>query len=286
MSTEPTPSSATPETESAAPSSSGLPQAAPQAAWPERVETGEHQVSYRATVAAPAHELWAMLADPHRHHEADGSGTVRPKVSGPHRLAVGDRFRVAMRKYGVPYTMTLTATAVDEDELVEWAHPGGHRWRWAFRDNGDGTTEVNTEKLTALRPDLFIISGHDDPGKFAKVKEMGTPVVAEPDFLENTPLGRAEWIKYDALFVNTEKVANEKYDEIAKKYHETTQLTAKVKTRPSVLYGSQFKGVWYIKSNENYSIQFLRDAGGEYVFGHPRGSLEETRHRGRSQAGP
>ena len=118
MSTEPTPSSATPETESAAaPSSSGLPQAAPQAAWPERVETGEHQVSYRVTVAAPAHELWAMLADPHRHHEADGSGTVRPKVSGPHRLAVGDRFRVAMRKYGVPYTMTLTATAVDEDEL-------------------------------------------------------------------------------------------------------------------------------------------------------------------------
>ncbi|MBD4433605.1 dimethyladenosine transferase, partial [Xanthomonas citri pv. citri] len=72
----------------------------------------------------------------------DGSGTVRPKVSGPHRLAVGDRFRVAMRKYGVPYTMPLTATAVDEDELVEWAHPGGHRWRWAFRDNGDGTTEV------------------------------------------------------------------------------------------------------------------------------------------------
>ena len=143
MSTEPTPSSATPETgPAAAPSSSGLPQAAPQAAWPERVETGEHQVSYRATVAAPAHELWAMLADPHRHHEADGSGTVRPRVSGPHRLAVGDRFRVAMRKYGVPYTMTLTATAVDEDELVEWAHPGGHRWRWAFRDNGDGTTEV------------------------------------------------------------------------------------------------------------------------------------------------
>ena len=150
---------------------------------------------------------------------------------------------------------------------------GDPKTRQALRDHkvadfgvGDGTTEVNTEKLAALRPDLFIISGHDDPGKFAKVKEMGTPVVAEPDFLENTPLGRAEWIKYDALFVNTEKVANEKYDEIAKKYHETTQLTAKVKTRPSVLYGYQFKGVWYIKSNENYSIQFLRDAGGEYVF--------------------
>lgn len=150
---------------------------------------------------------------------------------------------------------------------------GDPKTRQALRDHkvadfgvGDGTTEVNTEKLAALRPDLFIISGHDDPTKFAKVKEMGTPVVAEPDFLENTPLGRAEWIKYDALFVNAEKAANAKYDDIAKRYHETTKLTANVTTRPSVLYGYQFKGVWYIKSNENYSIQFLRDAGGEYVF--------------------
>ncbi|WCC80056.1 ABC transporter substrate-binding protein [Cutibacterium equinum] len=150
---------------------------------------------------------------------------------------------------------------------------GDPKTRQALKDHkvadfgvGDETTEVNTEKLAALRPDLFIISGHDDPSKFAKVKEMGTPVVAEPDFLENTPLGRAEWIKYDALFVNAEKAANAKYDDIAKRYHETTKLTANVTTRPSVLYGYQFKGVWYIKSNENYSIQFLRDAGGEYVF--------------------
>lgn len=131
---------------------------------------------------------------------------------------------------------------------------------------GDGTTEINTEKLALLRSDLFIVSGHDDPSKFAKVKEMGTPVVAEPDFLENTPLGRAEWIKYDSLFVNAERVANQKYDEIAKKYHQTVQHTATVTTPPSVLYGYQFKGTWYIKPDENYSIQFLRDAGGEYVF--------------------
>lgn len=46
----------------------------------------------------------------------------------------------------------------------------------------------------------------------------------------------------------------------------TAKRTAKVRARPSVLYGSEYKGIWYIKPNENYSIQFLRDAGGEYVF--------------------
>lgn len=119
-----------------------VPQAAAQAAWPERIEVGERQVAHRLTVKAGADELWALLADPHRHHEVDGSGTVRQDVTGPHRLAAGDRFRVAMRKFGVPYTMPLTATAVDEGTLVEWAHPGGHRWRWSFEDNGDGTTWV------------------------------------------------------------------------------------------------------------------------------------------------
>ena len=106
----------------------------------------------------------------------------------------------------------------------------------------------------------------DNTSKIDKIKEMGIPVVAEPNFLESTPLGRAEWIKYDSLFVNAEKTANQKYDEIAEKYHATAKRTAKVKTRPTVLHGSQYKGVWYIKPNENYAIQFLRDAGGEYVF--------------------
>lgn len=106
----------------------------------------------------------------------------------------------------------------------------------------------------------------DNTSKIDKIKEIGIPVVAEPNFLESTPLGRAEWIKYDSLFVNAEKTANQKYDEIAEKYHATAKRTAKVKTRPTVLHGSQYKGVWYIKPNENYAIQFLRDAGGEYVF--------------------
>lgn len=118
------------------------PQAAQQAAWPERVEVGERQVAYRLTVRAAADELWALLADPHRHHEVDGSGTVKPTVEGPHRLAVGDRFTVHMKKYRVPYVMPLTVTGAEPGRLIEWAHPGGHRWRWELRDNGDGTTDV------------------------------------------------------------------------------------------------------------------------------------------------
>lgn len=106
------------------------------------METGPRQVSYRITVNAPAQELWEVLANPHRHHEVDGSGTVKSQVQGPRRLSVGDEFTVHMRKYRVPYTMKLVTTGSQPGELIEWSHPGGHRWRWEFTDNGDGTTEV------------------------------------------------------------------------------------------------------------------------------------------------
>ena len=98
----------------------GLPVSAPQAAWPERVDTGPRQVSYRITVNAPAPELWALLANPHRHHEVDGSESVQFTKTGPTRLAVGDEFTMAMRKFGLPYTMKLVTTAADEDRVVEW----------------------------------------------------------------------------------------------------------------------------------------------------------------------
>lgn len=93
-------------------------------------------------IDAPAEQLFQMLADPHRHHEVDGSGTVQAKVTGPHRLAVGDRFCVAMSFKAVPYKITSTTTDVVAGELIEWEHPLKHRWRWEFRAIDDAHTEV------------------------------------------------------------------------------------------------------------------------------------------------
>jgi hypothetical protein len=96
------------------------------------VEAGPHQVSRSVEVAAPAAELWALAADPRRHHELDGSGTVRGNFKAPAKIAVGEKFSTNMKMYGVPYRVTCTVTALKPDELVEWRHPVGHRWRWEF----------------------------------------------------------------------------------------------------------------------------------------------------------
>lgn len=106
------------------------------------VDAGPRQVSRSVEVAAPAAELFAMAADPRRHHELDGSGTVRDNIKSPAKLAVGSKFSTKMKMYGVPYRITSTVTALKPGELVEWRHPFGHRWRWEFEALSPKLTRV------------------------------------------------------------------------------------------------------------------------------------------------
>lgn len=95
----------------------------------ETVETGPRQVSRRVVVNAPAAEIFALLANPHRHASLDGSGTVRDvPVKGPHA--------------GLPYSITSVVTAQEPDRLIEWQHPLGHRWRWELASAEPGATTV------------------------------------------------------------------------------------------------------------------------------------------------
>lgn len=106
------------------------------------VDAGPRKVSRSVDVSVPAHELFAMLADPQRHGELDGSGTVKDTVKGPQRLSQDARFSVNMKQYGVPYRITSRVTQYVSDRVVEWKHPFGHRWRWEFAPQPDGTTRV------------------------------------------------------------------------------------------------------------------------------------------------
>jgi hypothetical protein len=96
----------------------------------EQVEQGARRVVRTVEVQASADDVFALVADPHRHGELDGSGTVLDTVSGPRRLTLGARFSVAMKQFGVGYRITSTVTRFEDGRLVEWRHPAGHRWRW------------------------------------------------------------------------------------------------------------------------------------------------------------
>ncbi len=89
------------------------------------VNAGPHQVSRSVEVAAPAAELYELVADPRRHSELDGSGTVRGNITAPAVLTEGSKFSTSMKMLGLPYRITSTVTALKPHELIEWRHPLG-----------------------------------------------------------------------------------------------------------------------------------------------------------------
>jgi hypothetical protein len=106
------------------------------------VDAGPRKISRSAEVSAPAGEIFELVADPRRHGELDGSGTVMGTVAGPRRLSQGARFSVRMRQYGLPYRITSQVTGFAEGRLVEWRHPLGHRWRWELTPVSERVTVV------------------------------------------------------------------------------------------------------------------------------------------------
>ena len=108
----------------------------------ESVDRGPKAISRRVVVDVPAEAIFARLVDPRRHHELDGSGTVRDGVSGPNHLKQGDTFTVSMRQLGMPYRIRSTVTRLTENRDIEWRHPGGHTWRWELEPISPTRTRV------------------------------------------------------------------------------------------------------------------------------------------------
>lgn len=98
-------------------------------------------ISRTVEVAAPPAQLFALLADPARHSELDGSHTVRGPLGGGGKLYLGRRFTMRMHNV-VPYLVPSTVVEFDTDRLIAWQHIAGHIWRWELTDLGGGRTRV------------------------------------------------------------------------------------------------------------------------------------------------
>jgi uncharacterized protein YndB with AHSA1/START domain len=100
-------------------------------------------VSASAVVAAAPAEVFALLANPHRHHEFDGSGTVTGAVSGPERLTLGDRFGVGM-KNGMSYRTSNRVVEFEPDRRIAWCHVAKAIWRYELEPVPGGTRITET----------------------------------------------------------------------------------------------------------------------------------------------
>ena len=113
------------------------------------------KVSVEKVVHATPERIFDLLADPRRHREIDGSGTVRDAVEGPERLSKGAEFGMKM-KAGAAYQMTNTVVEFEEGRLIAWRHFHGHRWRYEFADVDGGTLVTETFDWSQARSRLSL----------------------------------------------------------------------------------------------------------------------------------
>ena len=126
---------------------------------------------------------------------------------------------------------------------------------------------INTEIALALNPDVIFGFGINDTNKaYGAIQQSGIAVVYNGDWVEQTPLGKAEWIKFFAPFFKKEQVAEEVFNSIEKDYQEAKLLAQKSKQRPTVVTGGLYKDVWYVAGGKSWMAQFLDDANVEYLW--------------------
>lgn len=126
---------------------------------------------------------------------------------------------------------------------------------------------INTEILLDLQPDAFIGFTVDSNTKIHdNIRKAGIPVIINNAWLEETPLGRAEWIKFFGLLFDKEAKADSIFKDIEKRYLKIKSIAKGAKNTPSVIYGGLFKEVWYTPAGNSFKAAFFRDANMNYLW--------------------
>ena len=126
---------------------------------------------------------------------------------------------------------------------------------------------LNTEAVLALQPKMvvgFTINGGNSA--YETIQRSNIPVIYNGDWVEETPLGKAEWIKFFAPFFDKIEEANTFFENIEVSYLNAKELAATVTVKPTVLSGALYKDVWYLPGGKSWAANFLKDANADYLW--------------------
>jgi iron complex transport system substrate-binding protein len=152
-------------------------------------------------------------------------------------------------------------------EVQNWLKAG------TVAEVGSGAV-INIESLIDLNPDLIMTSasGFAEYDSHPQLLEAGLKVVINSDYLEQDPLGRAEWGKFIAAFFEKEIEADRLFDAMVVRYQQAKTLTSYLSTRVTVFTNTAYEGTWYMPGGESYIAILLADAGADYLFKDIEGS--------------
>lgn len=128
--------------------------------------------------------------------------------------------------------------------------------------------QVDVEKTINAKPDVIFASGSGvaEYDTHPKLLEAKLAVAIDGSYMEQSPLARAEWSKFIALFFNKEAVVEKTHAEIAAQYRALAEKARAATNKPVVLLGVPQKDDWYMAGGKSYMAQLLADAGAAYPW--------------------
>jgi iron complex transport system substrate-binding protein len=127
--------------------------------------------------------------------------------------------------------------------------------------------DLNTEVLLDLQPDVIIGYGIDNQNAtLDNLQKSGLKLLLNGDWNEETPLGKAEWIKFFGALYGKQKQANEIFSKIEKDYLNTVKIAKNAKVKPTVLAGDMFEDRWYLPKGTSWGSILLKEANGNYLW--------------------
>ena len=127
------------------------------------------------------------------------------------------------------------------------------------------STSPDIEQIIDLNPDAILLSPFENV-RHERLEKTGVPIIECADYMENTPLGRAEWMRLIGRLYGCEERADSIFESIKKCYLTTAQQLITVKNKPLVITERRIGQVWYVPGGKSYMACLLNDAGAQYPW--------------------
>ena len=193
----------------------------------------------------------------------------------PDNLPAGTLVRTPLRK-SLIYSSVHCSLLVELDALdciggvcdLQYIYHPAVRTRCAEGRIVDAGNAISPdlEKVIDLHPDAVLLSPFENSGGYGRIEKLGIPIIECADYMETSPLGRAEWMRFFGLLFGRKQQADSLFAEVEKRYASLKALVDTVSVRPTVLSELRNGSAWYTPGGHSTIGRLYADAGAAYVW--------------------
>ena len=216
------------------------------------------------------------LADPWNKGKVLHTYVLVPRSSGKVTdLPEGTVIRTPLRR-AISFTTVHTALAIDlgcRESIAGVADLQYNKLSYITQQCRNGkiadvgnSMNPDIEKIIDACPDAVLVSPFENSGGYGKLEETGIPIIECSDYMETSPLGRAEWMRFYGMLLGAEKEADRCFAAVDSSYHALKAMVDSSTVRPTVLMDKITGPVWYVPGGCSTIGVMLKDAGFGYAF--------------------